>query len=144
MGDSVNHVGTVTAVAGNIVTVTLDDNNGDCSGCAAVMLCHPASGAIKSGKRTVTVEQNNNRSFRQGDRVKLHFSTMSRLSAICIALVMPCILLVLTVLLFPMLNFSEGLGALTGLCVVTLYYGILYIFRNRIRTIYNRLNIDYL
>lgn len=108
------------------VKVSLTDNN-ECGSCPAARLCAGASD--KSLIEIITPKAG---SFRAGEVVTVKGTEQMEKKAIMLATVLPCICLVAIMVIVYILTGNQGAAALSGLGAMTVFFLLLYVFRNRI------------
>jgi len=128
MKDKIEHKGIIEHIDDKIITVRIESSESSCDLCQARTSCAAAGGGAKS----ITVGNMSAGSLSVGDCVTVTgHSGMSRL-AVVLAFVTPVILVVAAVALGEALSANEGVGAISGLIVLMLYYSILYLLRNKL------------
>ena len=97
-----------------------------CSSCSARQLCRSS----ESKEKLIEV-RGHYPTLRVGDGVTLVGSVRQGLRASVIAYVVPLVLMVIALFIGTRLA-GEGTGALAALLVLALYYGVLYLFRDKL------------
>jgi len=97
-----------------------------CSSCSARQLCRSS----ESKEKLIEV-RGHYPTLHVGDNVTLSGSVRQGLRASILAYVVPLILMLAALFIGVHLG-GEGIGALAALLVLALYYGALYLFRNRL------------
>ncbi len=129
MTGTITHTGTVVKVTAGSVGVKIHDGADKCGGCSVRFMCK-TSGDDDSDVINVPVKDSGR--FSCGESVRLAISDRKQYSATLIALVLPCIALAAGVAIASAAGFDEGLCALSGLLLVSLYFGGLYLMRGRV------------
>ena len=123
--ETISHEGIVECVGTDSCSVRILQASA-CSSCSARQLCRSS----ESKEKLVEV-RGHYPTLRVGDRVTLVGSVRQGLRASVIAYVIPLILM-LVVLFAVSHSYGEGIGALAVLLVLALYYGVLYLLRNKL------------
>ena len=128
MAQIAEHDGIVTAVEEGKVKVQMHVVSA-CASCKA----HDKCAFVDKAEKTVEVETTDWENYSIGDSVVVSVNESMGLLAVLLAYFIPAVLLVATVITFSRLHFSEGIVALLTLAIVTVYYLILYLVRNRLQ-----------
>ena len=123
--ETISHEGIVECVAADSCSVRILQASA-CSSCSARQLCRSS----ESKEKLVEV-RGHYPTLQVGDSVVLVGSVRQGLRASVIAYVIPLILM-LVVLFAVSHSYGEGIGALAVLLVLALYYGVLYLLRNKL------------
>ena len=99
-----------------------------CGSCASRKACAMGS----SEKREVVVYTADAKDYLVGEVVKVGAKRSLGLSAVLLCYVVPLVVLVATLAMAISVGLSEGISALISLGSTAIYYGILYLFRNKI------------
>lgn len=126
MGQMIKHRGTVESVTGKHISVRIVQTSA-CSACGARRLCN----AAESKEKLIRVETSDTSSYRAGDEVLLTGSIGMGLAAVWWGYILPLLLLLLVLFFSVWVTSSEPAGALLALCVLAVYYGLLYANRKR-------------
>jgi len=108
-------VGIVTALRGDIALVNVKRQQGSCDGCPGGTLC------TSTGGDEALIEAINEAGAKEGDRVRVHFRSMSYLKGILLVYALPVLMLIVGAVigrefispLLPSHN-PEGISAFTG------------------------------
>ena len=119
------HTGVVEAINGNNCYVRILQNSA-CSGCSAQHLCNSS----ESKEKTLTVLLNGE-DIKVGETVNIEGTVVQGLRAVYICYVIPSVLLIASVYLGVKFG-GDMLGVFLSLGVLTVYFVVLYLFRNRI------------
>ncbi|MDR0429804.1 MAG: SoxR reducing system RseC family protein [Tannerellaceae bacterium] len=127
MKDTTNHSGVVEKIDGHSVYVKIVQQ----SACAE---CHAQSMCMAADKKEKIIEiPDYSGTFHLNESVMVCGQTSMGLQAVFIAFVIPLLLVVCTIVLSTSINWSESVSALTGLVLLLPYYGILYLFRDKLK-----------
>jgi sigma-E factor negative regulatory protein RseC len=122
---TINHEGIVQKADDKSVIVSISATSA-CSGCHADGTC------TLSGKEEKIIEVNGNYSVKPGDNVTVVMKQSMGFKALFLGYVLPLIIVVLFLIIFLSLNFSELVAGLAAMAILIPYYIILFFFRKRI------------
>lgn len=127
MGSSVQHRGIVERIVGDIVYVSVEQQ----SACAA---CHAKGICTEQGaKRTIEVRSDHASQYNVGDRVIVALlNNAMGFSSIIWGYMLPLVVLIIGLLLCKAIGLGDGPSAVISILAVAIYYGTMYIFRNKI------------
>ena len=127
MGSSVQHRGIVERIVGDIVYVSVEQQ----SACAA---CHAKGICTEQGsKRTIEVRSDHASQYNVGDRVIVALlNNAMGFSSIIWGYMLPLMVLIVGLLLCKAIGLGDGPSAVISIVAVAIYYGAMYIFRNKI------------
>lgn len=97
-----------------------------CSSCSARSLCRSSE-----SKEKVVEVSGHYPTLQVGDKVTLVGSVRQSLKATVLAYVVPLVLMLIALYVGTRMG-GDGIGATTALLVLALYYGVLYLFRDRL------------
>lgn len=121
--------GTITAINSNLLTIAICQEEA-CQGCGAKLICNASNSKIKHIECSVS----NAAAYNVGERVTVGIPEAISLKAVVLAFVIPLVLLFITLFIMESVgNFPDASIALAVLCVVALYYCVLYMFKERIK-----------
>ena len=123
--DTILHEGIVESVGTESCSVRILQASA-CSSCSARQLCRSSE-----SKENVIEVRGHYPTLQVGDKVTLSGSVRQGLRASILAYVVPLIFMLVALFAGSQIG-GEGVGALAALMVLALYYGILYLFRNRL------------
>lgn len=127
--EKILHRGVIESIDMNGGRVSVrTDSASDCSSCAASKLCNHVSKDVT----LITIDNVDASQFEVGDKVRVEVTEIMHRKAIMIAVVVPCLILMLSMVVVYMLTFSELISALSGLVLLLVFYALLYVCRNRI------------
>ena len=127
MDGRIKHSGIVETVGDGVVRVRIEQSSA-CASCRAANHCS----ASESKEKTIEVCQPAG-SFRVGDQVTVVASEGVGFRAVLLGFGLPFVVLVVAVWLLMQLTGNESLAALGGIACLLPYYGLLYLFRNKLR-----------
>jgi len=119
------HIATIIKMVGHNVTLRLHNAGEGCDGCAMSMLCNKPE--------IVTVSASETSGLELGDRVMLKATGRSRTFSIAMLLGAPLALLLGCLALGTALGWGDEMGAMCGIGLCGLWYGMLSLFRKTIR-----------
>ena len=122
---TIKHDGIVESIDADKVTVRILQASA-CSSCSARQLCRSS----ESKEKLIEV-RGNYPTLHVGDSVTLQGSVRQGLRASLLAYIVPLILMVAALFYGTHLN-GEAAGALAALLVLAIYYGGLYLLRNKL------------
>lgn len=123
--ETIKHDGIVESIGTGKVTVRILQASA-CSSCSARQLCRSS----ESKEKLIEV-RGNYPTLHVGDSVTLQGSVRQGLRASLLAYIVPLILMVAALFYGTHLN-GEAAGALAALLVLAIYYGVLYLLRDKI------------
>jgi len=123
--NTIRHEGIVESIGTNNCSVRILQASA-CSSCNARQLCRSS----ESKEKTVLIK-GNFPTLQVGDSVTLVGTVRQGLHASVLAYVVPLILMLIALFVGTRMG-SDGIGALAALLVLTIYYGVLYLFRNKL------------
>lgn len=123
--ETIKHEGIVESVGTESCSVLILQASA-CSSCEARKLCRSSE-----SKEKVIEVRGHYPTLHVGDSVTLVGSVRQGLRASVIAYVVPLVLMVAALFAVSRL-YGEGIGALAALLVLALYYGVLYLFRDKL------------
>lgn len=131
----VTHKGVVVAASAHNVKVRIDDGNAaGCAACSLHSLCSPLGKSDDSV--TILARVHDSLPVNEGERVIVGISDGAQWRAVAIAFSLPCLLMLMIVVAGRFLGFGDDTSALAALIATVLYFGVLYIFRSRLRVSY--------
>ncbi|MDR1757163.1 MAG: SoxR reducing system RseC family protein [Culturomica sp.] len=123
--ERIGHEGVVQKVTKQSVTVLITSRSA-CAGCHAKSAC----GLSESADKLVEVREEGNR-FQPGERVTVYATKGNALYAVLFAYVIPSLLLAGTIWAMGAAGSREVIAAVASLSVLTLYYIVLYLNREK-------------
>lgn len=128
MSERTDHSGIIAKIEGNLVYVRIVQQSA-CSDCHAKSMCT----ASDSQEKLIEVYDNSGESYHVNDPVIVSVQSSLGLQAVLFAFVVPLFIIVLIIAAGTIIQLQEVLSALGGLISLILYYGILYLCRNKLR-----------
>ena len=123
--DTIRHLGTITAIEGNILHVKMLQNSA-CTGCHAAKLCQSS----ETKEKEVDVRTSDASRYAVGQKVMLLGSVRQGLKATVWAYMIPVVVLVVVMLSCTKCGLSEVACAMASLGAVAAYFFGLYLFRD--------------
>ena len=124
---NVSHKGTIVEISeGNIKVEII--NKSMCAACHAKGFC--SAGDTKD--KIIDVQYYNNGEFSLGDEVEVTMKRSMGFKAVWISYVIPLVILMIFLLTLQGLGFSELCAGLSAAVAVTVYYLVVYLFRDKI------------
>ena len=136
----ISHVGTVKSVEGNTATVEIQVSSA-CASCKATSFC----GSSESGSRVIEAQLAEGQNISVGDEVRVLMTQTMGTKAIVIGYVIPSVVVLAGLFVLIGVGMNEGIAALISLGLLTIYYVVLYLLRDKIKKEFNfkieRLNV---
>lgn len=126
--NNVTHTGKVIGIFRDTVTVAVESTEA-CGSCASRSAC---SLGTQSNTRNILINTLDASSYSVGERVVVATRTQMGLMAVALCYAVPAVVLVATLAIAVLLGTTEGLAALVSLGSVAAYYGILWLFRDKL------------
>jgi sigma-E factor negative regulatory protein RseC len=128
MSNKIKHSGVVENVVGDSVQVRIVQTSA-CAACTVAGYCN----ASESKAKLVDVYHCDVRGLKVGDAVTVTASTQVAAHALLMGFGLPFVVMVVVLYAVLQLTGREGLAALSSLAALVPYYGVLFLFRNRLR-----------
>ena len=128
MSDKIKHSGVVEKVTGDGVQVRIVQSSA-CAACKVAGHCN----ASESKEKLVDVRCADATAYVPGQQVVVTASMQVAAHALLLGFGLPFVVLVAVLVMVLLLTGSEGMAAVSGLVALVPYYGLLYLFRDRIR-----------
>ena len=126
---AVKHTGEVIRIQGDVVAVRMTVNSA-CSACHAKGVC----GASEQTDKIVEVETTDASFFEVGESVEVALMQRDMGSkSVILAYVVPFFVLTLALVGALLLGASEGVAVLAAIAGVTLWYGVLFLLRDKVK-----------
>lgn len=132
MSNKIKHAGVVDGVEGECVRVRILQSSA-CSACKVAAHCN----ASETKEKIIDVMDADASHYQKGDRVMVVADTAVGFRASLYGYLLPLILMVVTLVGVLAATHSEGLAAVSALGILTPYYVLLFLMRNKLR---NRLS----
>ena len=126
--NNVTHSGKVIGVFRDTVTVAVESSEA-CGSCASRSAC---SLGVQSNTRNILITTPNANSFSVGEIVRVATRTQMGLMAVALCYAVPAVVLVAVLAAAVLCGVSEGVAALISLGSVAIYYGILWLVRDKL------------
>lgn len=124
-GEAIRHEGIVESIGTECCSVRILQASA-CSSCSARLMCRSS----ESKEKLIEVK-GHYPTLQVGDKVTLTGSVHQGLRASVLAYIVPLILMLIALYLGTRLG-GDGIGALAALIVLVLYYGVLYLLRDKL------------
>jgi sigma-E factor negative regulatory protein RseC len=128
--NTISHIGIVQKSCNDSVTVRITSESA-CSG------CHAEGSCSISGKEEKDVVVKGNYNVNEGDTVTVAMEQSTGFTALFFGYIFPLLPVIITLIVFMSLGFSELVSGLLSVASLVPYYLILYFFRNRINDKFN-------
>ena len=126
---AVKHTGEVIRIEGDVVAVRMTVNSA-CSACHAKGVC----GASEQTDKIVEVETTDASFFEVGESVEVALMQRDMGSkSVILAYVVPFFVLTLALVGALLLGASEGVAVLAAIAGVALWYGVLFLLRDKVK-----------
>lgn len=126
--NNVTHSGKVIGVFRDTVTVAVESSEA-CGSCASRSAC---SLGVQSNTRNILITTPDASSFSVGEIVTVATRTQMGLLAVLLCYAVPAVVLVAVLAAAVLCGVSEGVAALISLGSVAIYYGILWLVRDKL------------
>lgn len=126
--NNVTHSGKVIGVFRDTVTVAVESSEA-CGSCASRSAC---SLGVQSNTRNILITTPNASSFSVGEIVRVATRTQMGLMAVALCYAVPAMVLVAVLAAAVFCGVSEGVAALISLGSVAIYFGILWLLRDKL------------
>ncbi|MBO7481896.1 MAG: SoxR reducing system RseC family protein [Bacteroidales bacterium] len=128
----ISHTGTVKSIEGNVATIEIQVSSA-CATCKATSFC----GSSESGSRTIEAHIGSDQNVSVGDDVRVLMTQVMGTKAIVIGYVIPSVVVLVGLFVLIGVGVNEGIAALVSLVLLTAYYVVLYLLRDRIKKVFN-------
>ena len=127
MSETIHHTGVVTRISQEAVFVRITQRSA-CSGCHAQSLC-----SASEQKEQIIEIPDHTAQYAVGEKVEICGQINLGMEAVILAFVIPLILVVAGVAIGITLGCDESASGLISLLTLVPYYGVLYLFRDRLK-----------
>lgn len=127
MQDTIHHTGIIERIDRDKVYVKIMQQSA-CAGCHAKSMCN----ASESKDRIIEIEGSFD-SFQVNEKVDLQGRSALGYLAILYAFGLPLLLLFVVIIICLEMNRSEVISALAGLIALSVYYSVLYFFKDKLK-----------
>ncbi len=127
--NNIEHEGLIKEIKENLLIVSII-NQSACVSCKAKDICAPGD----SSEKLITVNKSSTDNYKIGDKVTVQLKRSLGFRALFLGYLFPFLILMFSIVI--MLNITknnEGLSALTGIVITSLYYIVLYMKRDIIK-----------
>ena len=131
MKEEVKHTGQVVSMTPQLTTVRIVSHSA-CSECHAAGLC----GMSDYAEKAIQVPADPYASYAVGDEVQVVLKASMGMKAVWIAYFLPLVVLLAVALGLIALGVGEVAAGLAGLAAVGLYYFVIWLLRDRLRSEY--------
>lgn len=128
----ISHLGTVKSIEGNVATVEIQVSSA-CATCKATSFC----GSSESGSRSIEAHIGPDQNVSVGDEVRVLMTQVMGTKAIVIGYVIPSVVVLAGLFVLIGVGINEGIAALVSLVLLTAYYVVLYLLRDKIKKVFN-------
>ena len=129
MNDKISHSGTIESIVDGCVKVRILQTSA-CAACKVASHCNAAESKVKI---VDVMDVTDTSSLKVGDEVIVSASRHVANRALLLGFGFPFLILVGVMVMVLWLTSNEGIAAISGLIALAPYYGVLFLFRNRIR-----------
>lgn len=126
--NNVTHSGKVIGLFRDTVTVAVESSEA-CGSCASRSAC---SLGVQSNTRNILITTPDASSFSVGEIVRVATRTQMGLMAVALCYAVPAVVLVAVLAAAVLCGVSEGVAALISLGSVAIYFGILWLLRDKL------------
>lgn len=127
MTNNIKHLGIVESINGSHLKVKIMQTSA-CASCSAQAHCH----ASESKEKIIDVYNRQNLPCQIGGQVWIAGTVSMGMKAVCLAFVIPFLIVFLTLVIALQVTGSEVTSALISLCALVPYYLIIYMCRKRL------------
>ena len=129
MNDKISHSGIIESISDGCVKVRILQTSA-CAACKVASHCNAAESKVKI---VDVMDVTDTSSLKVGDEVIVSASRHVANRALLLGFGFPFLILVGVLVVVLWLTSNEGIAAISGLIALAPYYGVLFLFRNRIR-----------
>ncbi|MBR1687438.1 MAG: SoxR reducing system RseC family protein [Prevotella sp.] len=129
MNNKIKHTGIVDSIEDGRVRVRIVQT----AACAACQVASHCSAAEKKEKLVDIYNERNSQRLKVGDSVTVTASRQTASNALLIAFGLPFVVMVGVLFAVLTLTGNEGWAALAGILALLPYYGVVWLFRERLR-----------
>ena len=128
----ISHTGTVKSIEGNVATVEILVSSA-CATCKATSFC----GSSESGSRSIEAHIGPDQNVSVGDEVRVLMTQVMGTKAIVIGYVIPSVVVLAGLFVLIGVGINEGIAALASLVLLSAYYFVLYLLRDKLKKEFN-------
>lgn len=129
MKDYVSHPGVVVGINDKDLEIEILSAS-SCGSCGIKSAC----GMSEMTEKRITVPKPDDKEFIVGQPVSIKMNVEQGNKAALFAYLIPALLMIALIVILSNLNIKEWIAALAGVGVVAVYYGILYSFKEKLKT----------
>jgi sigma-E factor negative regulatory protein RseC len=129
VNDKISHSGTIESIVDGCVKVRILQTSA-CAACKVASHCNAAESKVKI---VDVMDVTDTSSLKVGDEVIVSASRHVANRALLLGFGFPFLILVGVMVMVLWLTSNEGIAAISGLIALAPYYGVLFLFRNKIR-----------
>lgn len=137
MEEEIRHQGIVESVSGSTVSVRILQTSA-CAGCQVKNLCR----ASESKEKVIEIEEADAQKYAEGQQVTVAGTASQGMKAVILACGVPTLLLILTIAVSNVCGVREAVAALIGIGILVPYFLVLYLLRDRLKTVFRFKIID--
>lgn len=130
----IEHEGRVVEISETTISVEIISKSA-CAACHAKSVCTASDETVKVVEIPYTISTLTEE-YQIGDRVNVVLRQSLGIRAIWIAYVVPLALLLLAIYIFSAVGAGELRTGLFSICVVALYYAVVFLFKNKLSKIF--------
>ena len=127
MNERIGHEGIVERISGDTVFVRILQQSA-CAGCHAKNLC-----AAANSKSKIIEVTDRPGEYHPGEEVMIYGQESNGLFAVLLAFVIPLVVVIAAIFILMRIGWSETSAGLTGLLLLVPYYGVLALFRKKLK-----------
>lgn len=131
VSENITHPGIVEKVTGDKAFIKILAMSA-CSSCHAKGMCNVA----EVEEKVVEIRKDPRRTLRIGEQVTVTMKKSQGTYAVLLGYVVPFFILIGVLMLVLFLSGDEGLAGLSAVLILIPYYGILYFYRKRLKSIF--------
>jgi len=130
--DSIRHDGVISRIEGDRIFIRIISQSA-CVSCQAKSVCNVSD----MREETIEVVHTNGRTYKVGEQVQLAMQKSLGTKAVFLGYILPCLIVLATLILMIGITGNEGLSGIVALAVLIPYYLILNLFKNRLKRTFN-------
>ncbi len=129
--DKIIHEGIITGISHDTILVSIIAQSA-CNACNAKGFCNVSG----EGEKIIEVKKSPENEHKQGDRVLVTMQRSMGFKAVLFGYFFPFVLMMSTLIITQQITENEAFAGLAAIMVLIPYYSILYIFRQKIKTVF--------
>lgn len=123
----IEHTGYVSEITDSVVRVNILAQSA-CSSCHAKGSC-----SVSETENKIIDIPHPNQSFHQGELVKVIMTRSMGFRAVFLGYILPFLIILTAMIVISLYTSNEAIIGLSAIALLPVYYGLLYVFRNKIR-----------